>query len=134
MCPRLLVSLVLTRHDSQAKGGRCHQHMLALLPLPFRMQDGNPTNWSQDELADILAIWRAVSEDYAPFDVDITTEDPGPTYSKDNFYRIAIGGAFSDCECVWAHHLSLWWRAVHSGLWAAAPPSLWVYGMYDACM
>ncbi len=39
--------------------------------------DGNPAAFSDSERADIVAMWRAVSEDYVAFDVDATTEDPG---------------------------------------------------------
>ena len=34
-------------------------------------------NFSDSELTRIQAMWRQVAEDFAPFDVDITTEDPG---------------------------------------------------------
>ena len=56
------------------------------------LQDGNPSSWSADELADILAVWRAVTEDYAAFDVDVTTEDPGNDYIANNGMRAVIGG------------------------------------------
>lgn len=39
--------------------------------------DGDPTSWSADELNAIAEIWHRVAEDLAPFDVDVTTEDPG---------------------------------------------------------
>ena len=39
--------------------------------------DGNPSSFSAAEKANMVAIWRAVAEDFAAFDVDITTEDPG---------------------------------------------------------
>uniref|UniRef100_A0A383VZQ1 Peptidase C-terminal archaeal/bacterial domain-containing protein n=1 Tax=Tetradesmus obliquus TaxID=3088 RepID=A0A383VZQ1_TETOB len=40
-------------------------------------KDGDPSTFNAEEIADIVAIWRAVAEDYAPFDVDVTTLDPG---------------------------------------------------------
>lgn len=39
--------------------------------------DGNPGSFSNSEMDAIQDIWLRVSEDYAPFDVDVTTEDPG---------------------------------------------------------
>ncbi|MEO7943197.1 MAG: M12 family metallo-peptidase, partial [Marmoricola sp.] len=39
--------------------------------------DGNPTTYSSSEHGFIQEVWRQVSESYAPFDVDVTTEDPG---------------------------------------------------------
>lgn len=38
--------------------------------------DGNPSAFSAKELSNIKEIWQRVAEDYAPFDVDITTEEP----------------------------------------------------------
>ncbi len=39
--------------------------------------DGNPNSFSSSERTIIQQIWLRVSEDYAPFDVDVTTEFPG---------------------------------------------------------
>jgi PKD repeat protein len=65
--------------------------------------DGNPANFSASELERIQYIWQRVAEDYAPFDVDVTTEDPGveglrKTDTADMRYgiRVAIGGASTD--------------------------------------
>lgn len=38
--------------------------------------DGNPAAFSTAELQRIQYIWQRVAEDYAPFDVDVTTEPP----------------------------------------------------------
>lgn len=48
---------------------------LAYDALPYDI-DGNPNGFSSTELQNIIGIWRRVAEDYAPFDVDITTEAP----------------------------------------------------------
>ena len=42
--------------------------------------DGAPQNAT--ELAMIQGIWQRVAEDFAPFNVDVTTEDPGPDALK----------------------------------------------------
>jgi hypothetical protein len=39
--------------------------------------DGVPAAFSQTELTQIAGVWARVAEDYAPFDVDVTTVDPG---------------------------------------------------------
>lgn len=39
--------------------------------------DGNADTFSSTERAAIQAVWQQVSEDYAAFDVDVTTEDQG---------------------------------------------------------
>ncbi len=53
--------------------------------------DGDPTTFSNTELNDIREIWARVSEKYSPFNIDVTTVDPG---SLDNLKatRIVIGG------------------------------------------
>jgi PKD repeat protein len=43
---------------------------------PFNI-DGNSGSFSVQEMDAIQYIWQRVAEDYAPFDVDVTTEDPG---------------------------------------------------------
>lgn len=42
---------------------------------PFDV-DGNTNTFSVDEQTYILQIWERVAEDYTPFDVDVTTEQP----------------------------------------------------------
>lgn len=59
---------------------------------PAYDKDGVPTSFSAAELADIKAIWQAVAEDYAAFDVDVTTEDPGNSALSGKGIRISIGG------------------------------------------
>lgn len=39
--------------------------------------NGDATTFTDQEKRNIQNIWRRVAEDYAPFDVDVTTEDPG---------------------------------------------------------
>jgi hypothetical protein len=39
--------------------------------------DGSPYSFSDSERNSIAEIWHRVSEDMAPFDIDVTTEDPG---------------------------------------------------------
>lgn len=39
--------------------------------------DGVPSEFSSSEQDRVQSIWARVSEDFAPFDVDVTTEDPG---------------------------------------------------------
>jgi hypothetical protein len=39
--------------------------------------DSSPSTFDATELAVVKSVWRRVAEDYALFDVDVTTEDPG---------------------------------------------------------
>ena len=59
--------------------------------------DGSPSSFSAAERAAIVEIWQRVSEDFAPFDVNVTTADPGVealrrTSSNDSTYgqRIVV--------------------------------------------
>ncbi|MEU8223026.1 M12 family metallo-peptidase [Kribbella sp. NPDC048915] len=38
--------------------------------------DGNPNNWSTAEQDVVRDVWARIAEDYAPFDVDVTTQEP----------------------------------------------------------
>jgi PKD repeat protein len=65
--------------------------------------DGNPLGFSSGELAAIQEIWKRVSEDYAPWEVDVTTEEPPleslrKTTTTDTAYgiRMVIGGSSYD--------------------------------------
>ncbi|KAI8465235.1 MAG: hypothetical protein J3K34DRAFT_525530 [Monoraphidium minutum] len=54
--------------------------------------DGNPADFNAQERTNIISIWRAVAEDFAAFDVDVTTEDdPNLAGSK-----AVIGGSSYD--------------------------------------
>lgn len=47
--------------------------------------DGDPTGFSQTEIDNIAEIWRRIAEDFAPFDIDVTTESPvtfGPSVGR----------------------------------------------------
>ena len=70
--------------------------------------DSDPA-FSATELTRIAGVWQRVAEDYAPFDVDVTTEDPGEaaitrSSSGDTVYgtRVVISptnSIYSDCSC-----------------------------------
>lgn len=64
--------------------------------------DGNAGAFSDAERTAIQDIWRRVAEDYAPFDVDVTTEEPGAaalSYSGSTDanwgIRVVVGGSSS---------------------------------------
>lgn len=47
-----------------------------IVSAPFDL-DGNPSGWSTAELDRIQYIWQRVAEDFLPYNVDVTTQDPG---------------------------------------------------------
>ena len=61
--------------------------------------NGDPSSFSNTELANIQSVWKRVAEDFAPFNVNVTTKEPPldelrKTKSNDIFYgiRVVIGG------------------------------------------
>jgi hypothetical protein len=58
---------------------------------PVYDRDGDATTFSNSELTTIQEIWARVSEDFAPFNIDVTTEDPG-NFSNGVGLRASIGG------------------------------------------
>lgn len=65
--------------------------------------DGNAANFSNTELTRIQDIWQRVAEDFMPFDVNVTTQDPGTNAliksgGGDTTWgvRVVIGGSSYD--------------------------------------
>jgi hypothetical protein len=57
--------------------------------------DANPASWSSSERSIIATVWRMVADDYAPYQIDVTTQDPGVeglrrTDSGDTTYGIRV--------------------------------------------
>ena len=73
---------------------------------PAYTRDSNPA-FSDQELEYIQKMWRQVAEDFAPFDVNVTTQDPGQAAisrsgSSDEYYgtRVVITeDNFDNCGC-----------------------------------
>ena len=68
----------------------------------YNISGNNPAIFEEDERNHIIEIWQRVAEDYAMFDIDVTTEDPGTealrksSSSDANFgMRCVIGGSNS---------------------------------------
>src|SRR5262245_30818238 len=61
------------------------------ITTPAFDQDGDPTTFSSGELAAIEQIWRYTAEDYAPFNVNVTTALPS-SFANGVALRAAIGG------------------------------------------
>ncbi len=58
-------------------------------------QDGNASSFSSAEIAAIREIWARVAEDYAPFNIDVTTVEPS-SFADRTAVRVAVGGNWSD--------------------------------------
>lgn len=59
--------------------------------------DNDKTTFSDAELTMMQGIWQRVAEDYAPFDIDVTTVEP-PSFADGVAIRIAIGGSSFEGE------------------------------------
>lgn len=81
----------------------------ALIQAQAYDTDGNPAVFSTVEQEAIQKVWQRVAEDFAPFDVNVTTQDPGSdairrtstadinygsrvVVTRDNFYNCGCGG------------------------------------------
>jgi len=61
---------------------------------PAYDSDGDPTTFSSTELNVITQTWSRVAEKFSPFNVDVTTTDPG-TYADCTALHVIIGGTGS---------------------------------------
>ena len=80
--------------DGQTTSGTAWSGGGTIVSAPFDL-DGIPSSFNTTERERIQYIWQRVAEDYAPFDVDVTTEDPGEaglrrTTSSDVHYGVRV--------------------------------------------
>src|SRR5262249_32647842 len=61
------------------------------ISTPVYDQDGDATTFSDSELSSIQQIWNYVSEDYAPFNINVTTVQPS-SFADGVAERVDIGG------------------------------------------
>ncbi|KAI8476685.1 MAG: hypothetical protein J3K34DRAFT_455570 [Monoraphidium minutum] len=81
-----------------ANGAFCHSKANQWPPsfsTPAFSTDSDP-RFSATELGMIVAIWRSVAEDFSPWDVDVTTEEPTFSLAGTRGTRVAIGGSDLD--------------------------------------
>lgn len=79
------------------------------ITIPPYDTDGSPSTFGTAERAVIEEVWKRVAEDYRPFDIDVTTQDPGAaalnrSSSTDTTYgsRVVIDPSswyYSSCGC-----------------------------------
>ena len=81
---------------------------------------GNGAGFDNAELTKIQTVWQSVAEDYAPFDVDVTTADPGAAgIFRTNAADQAFGSHVLITPSVGAHDAIcrwLWRGGVHQRL------------------
>jgi len=74
--------------DTHGIGG--HANILT----PAYNTDNDPTRFSADEQQEIRSIWALVAEDYASFNINVTTVDPDPgnLHPERPYLRVVISG------------------------------------------
>ncbi|MEE4313602.1 MAG: hypothetical protein V2J11_03855, partial [Desulfofustis sp.] len=78
-----------TYWNSQINGGD------DIVSAPYDINDGSGASFSTAELDRIQYIWQRVAEDYSIYQIDVTTEDPGPdglkkSNSSDQTYGVRV--------------------------------------------
>lgn len=68
------------------------------ITTPVFDTDGDPTKFSADEQSTIKQIWARVAEDYAPFNINVSTDYYG-SFNDRQALKVAIGGNNTD----WLH-------------------------------
>lgn len=118
-----------------------HSGMSSFTALPFSI-DGDTATFSAAEHTYIQQVWQWVAEDYAPFDVDVTTEDPGVdaitrANSADTRFGTRVmlthdNGWLQDCGCGGIAYIGVF-NHYSSGTYNHAyyQPA-WVYAIWDA--
>jgi len=71
----------------------------SIITTPYTIDGDTSANFSSQELMNIREIWERVAEDFKPFNVDVTTEDPGiaaltKSSTSDSTFgtRVCVGG------------------------------------------
>ncbi len=67
----------------------------AAFTTPAYSVDADTSIFSATETSNITEIWKRVAEDFAPFNIDVTTIDPGNITAANNV-RVVIGGGWND--------------------------------------
>ncbi len=69
--------------------------VFANVTTPVFSRDADPNYYNATELQMIEQIWRCVAEDYAPFNINVTTVEPAE-FGLGTGLRVAIGGSYLD--------------------------------------
>lgn len=87
---------------------------------PVFDMDFDPTTFSTAELAMIREIWARVAEDFAPFNINVTTDFSKFTPGAGNGLRVAIGGSNQD----WVDNAAWWGVTLNSPFTNASMPQV----------
>ncbi len=64
-------------HTTEGTTWNSQNGIASIVSAPYDT-DGDPDTWSAQELTVIRDSWAVVAEDFAPWDINVTTIDPGP--------------------------------------------------------
>ncbi len=98
---------------------------------PFNFE-GSSDDFSEAELARIQLVWQSVAEDFLPFDVDVTTEDPGVEALRkfgagDTHWGIRVVVSGSVWDYSWAYYDSFNWDTDYEAFaWTGDDSWIWI--------
>lgn len=78
----------------------------------YNISGNNPAIFEEDERNHIIEIWQRVAEDFAMFDIDVTTEDPG----SEALRKSSSGDAKFGIRCVIGGSNSTWYGGSVGGV------------------
>ena len=87
--------------------------------------DGNSASFSSAELAQIAEMWHRIAEDYLPFDVDVTTEEPASFGPKTGRILITYNQDVSGSDMPYATsggvaYVNVWGRSNYASYYSPA--------------
>ncbi len=98
----------------------------AVHPMRPYSRDADYYNFSQTEIDIIADSWRQVAEDFAPFDIDVTTQEPAAFGSNVGHVlvtqtRDADGDFIYNCNCGGVAYLNVWGNPMVFPAWSSTP-------------
>lgn len=101
-----VIHLDFDGHVTQGRQWNTSYNTGTIVSPPYN-REGSSDSFTQNELDYIYLMWKQVAEDYAPFDVDITTQEPPQstitrTDSNDPYYGTRVvmtQDNFANCGC-----------------------------------
>ncbi|HBV65079.1 MAG TPA: hypothetical protein DEF45_18885, partial [Rhodopirellula sp.] len=92
--------------DGHVTEGTTWNTDISRIVSPAYDPEGDGANFTDSELSSIRAIWKRISEDFSPFEVNVTTEDPGAAALSKGLagddqwgVRVVITEDWASCGC-----------------------------------
>jgi hypothetical protein len=93
---------------------------------PVYSMDADTTTFASYELATIREVWQRVAEDFAPFNINVTTVNPG-NFANGKALRVAIGGTSFD----WYREAIVFGVAQYNSFTNSVPNTAYAFAQYN---